>query len=224
MTIRDWPMSERPREKLIENGARMLSDSELLAVLLGSGNRGHSAVDLARQLIHNFGSLQHFLTADRDACLEQQGIGPARYAALQAALELTRRHYLSSLCSGPALRAPSTTQTFLLAQLRDRTDEVFCCLHLNARHRLIAFEELFTGGSDCTFVPTKTVLRQVALHNASAVIFAHNHPSGVPDPSRADELMTRRLRDVLKLVDVQVLDHIIVGDSRCISFAELGLL
>jgi DNA repair protein RadC len=224
LTIRDWPKTERPREKLLERGAHALSDAELLALLLGSGTRGRSAVELARVLIADFGSLRELLTADRPRWLRQKGIGPARYAALQAALELARRHYREALRFGSALTAPDATRKFLLAQLRDRPYEVFCCLYLDNRHRLIAFEELFRGTIDGASVHPREVLRQTMLHNAVAVILAHNHPSGILEPSQADEYITRRLKDALALVDVRVLDHFIVGEGHCFSFAEHGLL
>jgi DNA repair protein RadC len=224
MTIRHRPAAERPREKLFERGAHALSDAELLAVLLGSGVRGHSAVDLARTLISDFGSLRNLLSAERPRCLAHSGVGPARYAILQAALELARRHFREALRSGPALTAPEATRTFLLAQLRDRPYEVFCCLYLDNRHRLIAFEELFRGTIDRAGVHPREVLRQTLLHNAAAVILAHNHPSGVLEPSQADELITRRLKEALALMDVRVLDHLIIGDGHCFSFCEHGLL
>jgi DNA repair protein RadC len=224
MTIREWPASERPREKLLERGAAALSDAELLAVLLGSGSRHASAVDLGRELLVRFGSLRELLRSDRPRCLEQPGFGPARYATLQAALELARRHYRETLRAGPALTSPDATRAFLLAQLRDRPYEVFCCLHLDNRHRLIAFEELFRGTIDGASVHPREVVRQTLAHNAAAVIVAHNHPSGVAEPSQADELITRRLREALALIDVRLLDHLIVGDGACTSLAEHGLL
>ncbi|HEY2807954.1 MAG TPA: DNA repair protein RadC [Steroidobacteraceae bacterium] len=224
MSTRDWPANERPREKLLASGAAALTDAELLALLLGTGGRGHSAVDLARALIAHFGSLRELLTAARPRCLGQPGVGPARYATLQAAVELARRHFHEALRAGPALAAPEATRTFLLAQLRDRPYEVFCCLYLDNRHRLISFEELFRGTIDRAGVHPREVLRQTLSHNAAAVIFAHNHPSGVLEPSQADELITRRLKEALGLVDVRVLDHFIVGDGRCFSFCEHGLL
>ena len=224
MTIRHWPSSERPREKLLERGAQALSDAELLALLLGSGSRGRSAVELARALLTEFGSLRELLNADRPRWLGQHGIGPARYAALQAAVELARRYFREAMRIGPALDAPDAARAFLLAQLRDRPYEVFCCLYLDKRHRLIRFEELFRGTIDGAGVHPREVLRQTLLHNAAAVILAHNHPSGVLEPSQADEFITRRLREALALVDVRVLDHIIVGDGHCFSFSEHGLL
>jgi DNA repair protein RadC len=176
MSIRHWPGAERPREKLLERGAHALSDAELLALLLGSGIRGHSAVELARTLIAQFGSLRMLLNAEAERCCAQAGIGPARYAVLKAALELARRHFREALRVGPTLGAPEATRTFLVAQLRDRPYEVFCCLFLDNRHCLIAFEELFRGTIDRAGVHPREVLRQTLAHNAAALIFAHNHP------------------------------------------------
>jgi len=224
MAIRHWPEGERPREKLLERGAHALSDAELLAVLLGAGVRGQSAVELARTLISELGSLRALLNAERSLLTRQRGIGPARYAVLKAALELARRHFREALRAGPALAAPEMTRAFLLAQLRDRPYEVFCCLYLDNRHRLIVFEELFRGTIDRAGVHPREVLRQTLAHNAAAVIFAHNHPSGVLEPSQADELITRRLKEALALVDVRVLDHFIIGEGMCFSFSEHGLL
>ena len=224
MTIRHWPSAERPREKLLERGAHALTDAELLALLLGAGKKGQSAVELARTLIAEFGSLRNLLTADPPRCLTQPGIGPARFCILKAAVELARRHFREALRLGPTLSAPEATRTFLVAQLRDRPYEVFCCLYLDNRHRLIAFEELFRGTIDRAGVHPREVLRQTLTHNAAAVIFAHNHPSGVLEPSQADELITRRLKDALALMDVRVLDHFIIGDGVCYSFSEHGLI
>jgi DNA repair protein RadC len=236
MSIRHWPKAERPREKLLARGPHALSDAELLAVLIRCGRKGRSAVELARTLLADFGSLRELLSADRTRWVREPGtadnfgtpryagIGPARFATMQAALELTRRHYHESLRVGPAMNAPEATRKFLVAQLRDRPYEVFCCLHLDVRHRLIAFEEMFRGTLDGATVHVREVVRHAMAHNSAAVIFAHNHPSGVTEPSQADEITTQRLREALSLVDVRVLDHIIVGDGRCLSFAERGLL
>ena len=224
MAIHEWPVGERPREKMLERGANALSDAELLAIIIGSGSRGRSAVDVGRDLLVEFGSLRAFLVADRKRCLKQLGIGPVRFIMLQAALELARRHQLGVLRLGPALAAPEAARAYLLGQLRDRPYEVFCCLHLDVRQRLIAFEELFRGTIDGASVYAREVARQVVVHNSAGVIFAHNHPSGVAEPSQADELVTRQLRDALALLNVRVLDHIVVGDGRCVSFAERGLL
>jgi DNA repair protein RadC len=224
LPIREWPKGERPREKLIDKGPNALSDAELLAVLLRCGNRERNAIELAQAHIVAFGSLRELLTADYKRWSDKPGVGLARYAALQAALELARRHLRESLKVVSPLSAPDTTRRFLMAQLRDRPYEVFCVLYLDSHHRLIAFEELFRGTTDSAQVHTKEVLRQTLVHNASALILAHNHPSGVMEPSHADEHITKRLRDALALMDVRVLDHLIVGDGNCYSFAEHGLL
>ena len=224
MRIRDWPRAERPREKLLARGADALTEAELLALLLRQGPRGLTAVDLARQLLIEFRSLRGLLAADQSALCSHRGVGPARYAELRAALELARRHHLEVLRAGVALESPRSTRTFLNAQLRDRPYEVFCCLFLDNRHRLIAFEELFRGTIDGASVHPREVVRDALARNAAAVILAHNHPSGNAEPSQADELITARLRDALALVDIRVLDHLIVGDGACISLAERGLL
>ncbi len=224
LPIRDWPEDERPREKLLARGAQVLSDAELLAVLLQCGTGGLNAIELAQAHIVAFGSLRELLTAKFACWTDKAGVGIARYAALQAALELAKRHLRASLENGSALTAPETTQRFLRAELQHRPYEVFCCLFLDSHHRLIAFEELFRGTTEIAHVHIKEVVRQTLLHNASAVIFAHNHPSGVMEPSRADEEITRRLRHVLALMEVRVLDHLIVGNGGCYSFAEHGLL
>ena len=222
--INKWPLSERPREKLLDLGAAALSDAELLAVLLRSGTPGRNAIELAQAHIVAFGSLRALLTAQWSEWADKDGVGVARYTSLQAALELARRHLRESLKVGSALTAPDATRRFLLAQLRDRPYEVFCCLYLDCHHRLIAFEELFRGTTDSAHVHPREVVRQALAYNASALILAHNHPSGVMEPSAADELITRKLRDALGLMDVRVLDHLIVGDGRCYSFSEHGLL
>ncbi len=225
MPIRDWPKSERPRERLIARGAEALSDAELLAIIIGSGVRGSSAVDVARRLIGQFGSIRALLqAAESRSCLKADGLGPARFALLRAALELGRRHHLDALQSRPIVANERTVRDFLLAQLRGRPYEVFCCLHLDSRHRFITFEELFRGTVDGATVHPRELARQTLAHNSSAVILAHNHPSGVAEPSAADELITRRVRDALALFDVRVLDHIVVGDGTCTSFADRGLL
>jgi DNA repair protein RadC len=223
LPIREWPQSERPREKLLEHGPQALSDAELLALLLGSGIPGCSAVAMARSLLKDFGSLRDLLNA-RLARWRRKGINKARYAAVQAAVELAKRHLREQMQIGSPLTSPQATYRYLQAQLRDRPYEVFCCLYLDNRHRLIAFEELFRGTVDCAQVHPREVLRQALLHNATALIVAHNHPSGVLEPSPADDFITRRIKELLALMDVRLADHIIVGESRCYSFAEHGLL
>src|SRR5690606_32479372 len=199
-------------------------EAELLALLLRQGTRGVTAVDLARELLVEFGSLRQLLAAEPARLCGHRGVGPARYAELRAALELARRHHLEALRSGVAIESPRSTRLFLQAQLRDRPYEVFCCLFLDNRHRLIAFAELFRGTIDGASVHPREVVRDALARNAAAVILAHNHPSGNAEPSQADELITLRLKDALGLVDIRVLDHLIVGDSRCVSLAARGVL
>ncbi|MFO1394174.1 MAG: DNA repair protein RadC [Steroidobacteraceae bacterium] len=224
MPINRWPPGERPREKLLAQGAGALTEAELLAVLLQTGTAGRSALDVARGLLEEFRSLRGLLTAERQAFCGVRGLGDARYALLQAAIELARRHYAELMQAGPALANPRATREFLRARLRDRDHEVFCCLFLDNRHRVICFEEVFRGTLDGASVHPRDVVKLALARNAAAVILAHNHPSGVAEPSTADEMITVRLRDALGLVDIRVLDHIVVGDGNCVSFAERGLL
>lgn len=224
MSIRDWPIDERPREKLLKSGPQMLTEAELVAIFLRTGTRGRSALDVARDLLVQFRSLRGLLTAEREALCSAHGMGTARYATLQAALEMARRHYQELMRSGPTLANPQATRDFLHMRLRDLTHEVFCCLYLDNRNRVLAFEELFRGTVDGASVHPREVVKRALAHNAAALILAHNHPSGVAEPSPADELITRRLKEALSLVDIRVLDHLVVGDGQCESFAERGLL
>lgn len=224
MSIRDWPNSERPREKLLARGAGALSEAELLAILLLTGIPGHSAVDVARNLLVEFHSLRGLFSADPERARVTPGLGPARFARLQAALELARRHYQERMQSGCVLANPKATRDFLQIRLRDLTHEVFCCVYLDNRNRVIGFEELFRGTLDGASVHPREVVKHALARNAAAVILAHNHPSGVAEPSQADEIITHRLKEALGLVDIRVLDHIVVGDGSCESFAERGLL
>ena len=224
MSIRNWPTAERPREKLLKLGPHVLSEAELLGILLRTGTRGHSAIDVARSLLTEFGSLRGVLTADRDRLCTARGLGPARYVALQAALEITRRHYQQLMVAGSVLVNPGATREFMRMRLRDLRYEVFCCVYVDTHHRVIGFEELFRGTIDNASVHPREVVRQALMHNASAVILAHNHPSGVAEPSQADELITRRLQQALGMIDIRVIDHLIIGDGVCVSFADRGLL
>jgi len=223
-SIRDSADAVRPFDRALADGAAALTDAELLAVLFSHTIRGGNPVMTTASLLRETGSLRRLIETDRAAALGSAHIGPRRYALLQVALELTRRHYLQELSAGPAMESPAATRTFLIAQLRDRPYETFCVLFLDNRHRLIAFDELFRGTIDGASVHPREVVRQALRRNAAAVILAHNHPSGVAEPSQADELITLRLRDALALVDIRVLDHLIVGDTRCISLAERGVL
>jgi DNA repair protein RadC len=224
MTIRDWPPDARPREKLLERGAGALSDAELLAIFLRTGVRGQSAVDLARGLLQHFDGLRALLESPPQAFLAVRGTGTAKYVQLQAALELGRRYLEAGLRRDDALTSPAATRRFLKLRMLAYDREVFACLFLDNRHRVIAFEELFFGTIDTASVHPREVLKAALRHNAAALILTHNHPSGVAEPSRADELLTRRLKEALALVDIRVLDHIVIGDGDPVSLAERGLL
>lgn len=222
MAIRDWPEGERPREKLLALGAGALSDAELLAIFLRTGVAGKSAVDLARELLQRFQGVRGLLSAERRSFCEGLGLGAAKYAQLQAVLELARRHLGEHLRRGEALESPQAAKAYLRACLRDQPREVFACLFLDTRHRVICYEELFFGSIDSATVHPREVVRRALVHNAAALIFAHNHPSGVAEPSQADLLLTRRLADALSLVEIRVLDHLIVGDGEPVSLQERG--
>ena len=224
MPITDWPVEERPREKLRLRGPEALSDAELLAIFLRTGLRGKTAVDLARDLLNEYGSLRNLLQADCQRFCESPGLGLAKYSQLQAVLEMGKRHLRETLHRGDALSNPEDTRRYLVGTLRDYPYEVFACLFMDNRHRVICFEEMFRGTIDGASVHPREIVKQALTHNAAAVILAHNHPSGVAEPSQADKSLTRRLKDALTLVDIRVLDHIIIGDGETVSFAELGLL
>ena len=224
MSIKDWPADERPREKLLRQGAGALSDAELLAIFLRTGVRGRSAVDLARELLNRFGSLRALLAAERRAFCQAPGLGDAKYAQLQAVLEMGRRHIGEQLLRGEVIDSPERTARYLTARLRDYPYEVFSALFLDNRHRVIAYEELFRGTIDGASVHPREVVRRALAHNTAAIIFSHNHPSGIAEPSPADRQITARLRDALALIDVRVLDHIVIGDGEHCSLAQRGLL
>lgn len=224
MSMTDWPEAERPREKLLSQGPTALSDAELLAIFLRTGTPGQTAVELARELLGEFGSLRGLLQANQQQLCAARGLGPAKFAQLQAVLELARRHLGERLQRGDLLLNPEATRRYLITTLGDLPHEVFCCLFLDTRHRLICYEELFQGTIDGASVHPREVVRRALHHNAAAVILAHNHPSGVAEPSDADQRITRRLKQALQLVDIRVLDHLVVGDRTVMSFAEHGLL
>lgn len=224
MTIKDWPACDRPREKLLSRGASSLSDAELLAIFLRTGCAGRSAVDLARDLLREFGSLRALLEAPPPEFLRARGLGTAKYAQLQAVLEMAKRHLAEHLTRTTNLTSSAEVRAYLTAQLRHKPHEVFSAIFLDNQHRLLKYQELSTGTIDGASVYPREVVTQVLAHNAAAVIFAHNHPSGVAEPSAADRQITRRLIDALALVDVRVLDHMIVGEGEVVSFAERGLL
>ena len=224
MSMTDWPEAERPREKLLSQGPTALSDAELLAIFLRTGTPGQTAVELARELLGEFGSLRGLLQANQQQLCAARGLGPAKFAQLQAVLELARRHLGERLQRGDLLLNPEATRRYLITTLGDLPHEVFCCLFLDTRHRLICYEELFQGTIDGASVHPREVVRRALHHNAAAVILAHNHPSGVAEPSDADQRITRRLKQALQLMDIRVLDHLVVGDRTAMSFAEHGLL
>jgi len=223
MTISQWPSAEKPREKLVNRGANALSDAELLAILLRTGVAGSTAVDLARQLLLDYGSIRGVLDADTHSFCSRKGLGLAKFVQLQAALEIARRHLSEDLEYGNCLTRSEQTRNYLRARLRDYKYEVFACLMLDNRNRVIAFRELFRGTIDGASVYPREVVKQALADNAAAVILAHNHPSGVCEPSQADIRITKRLQKALGLVDIRVLDHVIIGDGiNCLS--EQGLI
>lgn len=222
--LKKWPKSERPREKLLKNGAKTLSDSELLAIFLRTGIKGRSVLEIARDLLSKFDGIRGLLEADPVAVVKAPGMGLARYAQLAATLELSERYLQHSFTKGEAISDPVQTRKYLKSKLRGYEREVFACLYLDNQHRLINYEELFFGTIDGASVHPREVVKRVLAHNAAAVIFAHNHPSGLAEPSQADRRITDRLKSALMLVDVRVLDHMIVGESEVVSFAERGLI
>jgi DNA repair protein RadC len=224
MSIRHWPEAERPREKLLAAGPQSLSDAELLAIFLRTGNAGMNAVELAHALISEYGGLRALLRADHLKFCSTKGLGIAKYAQLQAVLELAQRHLHEGLKRGDTMKNPDETKHYLSSRLRDYPYEVFACLFLDSRHRIISYDELFRGTIDGASVHPREVVRRALQHNAAAVILAHNHPSGVAEPSEADRRITRRLQDALGLIDIRVLDHLVIGDPCTISFAERGLI
>ncbi len=224
MAIKDWPAEERPREKLLQRGANALTDAELLAIFLRTGTQGKSAVDLARELLNQFGSLQALLDADVQQFCLGNGLGTAKYTQLQAVLEMARRHFQEILQRGSVLSSPDVTRAYLSAQLRGYSYEVFACLFLDNQHRVIVLEEMFRGTLDSASVYPREIAKQALHHNAAAVIFAHNHPSGISEPSVADKNITHTLKQALALFDIRVLDHFIIGDGSPFSFADPGLL
>jgi len=224
MSITDWPEDERPREKLLQRGAAVLSDAELLAIFLRTGVVGRSAVDLARDLLIRFGSLRGLLKASRQDFCAAHGLGDAKYAQLQAVMEIARRHLAEAMSERTALPNPAATRDFLRLKLRDLDHEVFCALFLDSQNQVLGFETLSIGTINAADVYPREVLKKALRAQAAAVIFAHNHPSGIAEPSLADRTLTNRLRDALALIDVRVLDHFVVGEGQPVSFAERGWL
>ena len=224
LPINHWPESERPREKLLEKGGAALSDAELLAIFFRTGMAGKTAVDMAREALTHFGSLRKLVESRVEGFCAVPGLGPAKYVQIQAALELGERCMRETLQRGDALSNPAETRDFLMVRMRSYHHEVFACLFLDNQNRVIEFDEMFFGTINGASVYCREVVKRGLEHNAAAVIFAHNHPSGVAEPSQSDEQITRQLVQSLALVDIRVLDHIVVGDGETVSFAERGLL
>jgi DNA repair protein RadC len=224
MAITDWPATERPRERLLKDGAQALSDAELLAIFLRVGVRGKSAVDLARDLMDEFGSLNGLFFASRQACTRVKGLGDAKFAQIQAVLEMSRRALAEAMRERDALASPDAVRDFLRLHMAGLPHEVFSVVFLDAQNRVLAAEELFRGTLTQTSVYPREVVKRVLAHNAAGVILAHNHPSGVAEPSQADRWLTEQLKAALALVDVKVMDHFVVAGGHTLSFVERGLL
>ncbi|WP_299084993.1 DNA repair protein RadC [uncultured Paraglaciecola sp.] len=224
MKITEWPKQERPREKLLANGAATLSDSELLAIFLRTGIKGSSAIDLARNLLTEFGSLRGLLGASQHDFCQTKGLGQAKFAQLQASLEMSQRYMAEALDKTNAFNSAQQTQAYLIAKLRDQPHEVFAMLLLDSQHRLIKYRPMFYGTIDSASVYPRVLVQQALVDNAAAVILAHNHPSGIAEPSQADKGITKRIVDAFNLMDIKVLDHIVIGDGVAVSFAQRGLM
>ena len=224
MSYANWPPMERPREKLLAAGANSLSDAELLAVFLQTGIRGKTALELARDLLVNFGSLSSLIDANFKELCAQPGIGVAKAASLAAMRELSLRQLLEGMKSRDILTSSAATRDYLRARFKSCEREVFSCLFLNNQHHVMELEELFKGTIDGAAVYPREVVKRALYHNAAAVIFAHNHPSGIAEPSQADIAITRKLKTAMQTIEVRVLDHLVIGADEVISFAERGLL
>lgn len=224
MAITDWPTDQRPRERLINHGPQALSDAELLAVFLRVGVTGKSAVDLGRDMVGHFGSLNGLFSASLEDFSAINGLGPAKFAQLQAVLELARRALFEELQTGVALSSPQAVKQYLQLLLGSKPYESFAVLFLDVKNRLISCDELFRGTLTHTSVYPREIIKAALAHNAAGIILAHNHPSGTPDPSAADKALTATLKQALSLVDVRVLDHFVVAGQQIYSFAEHGLM
>lgn len=224
MSIRQWPRSERPRERLLAHGTAALSDAELVSLLVRTGVAGRSALDIARDAIAHFGGLAGLLAAPVAEVSAVRGFGPARAAVLSTVIELARRSLAQQAAERDALTSPQAVRDYLRMSLDGRSYEVFIGLFLDSQNRLLAVEELFRGTLAQTSVYPREVVKAALARNAASMIFAHNHPSGVAEPSRADELLTQALKQALALVDIRTLDHFVVAGGRVTSFAERGLL
>lgn len=224
MRIQQWPSNERPRERLLAKGVGSLSDAELLAILLRTGSKGQSALDLARGLLAHYGDLSRLLRATSQELIARKGMGAAKFATLAAALELARRQLLEDVIDGKPLHSAECARHYARAQLRNLPHEVFAVFYLDAQYRVTGYEELFRGTLDNAHIYPREVAKAALLRNAGALIFAHNHPSGSAQPSQMDYQLTQQLRSALQALEINVLDHLIVGGSQVTSLAELGQL
>lgn len=224
MSIIHWPLNEQPREKILLHGAKHLSDTELIAIFIRTGVRGKSAVDIARELLCEYGSLKKLFNADPQQLFQKRGLGKAKYAMLKAAIELGRRYLEEDVILGEPLNNSVLTKQFLVNRLRDYQNEVFACLFLDIQNRMISFDELFYGTIDEANIYPREVVKRGLKHNAAKIILVHNHPSGSATPSQADVDVTQLLKKALALIEIPIIDHIIVGDRGCFSFAETGLI
>ena len=224
MSMAAWPIGERPREKLVGKGAGSLSDAELLAVVLQTGTRGKTSLDIAREMLCRYGGLVGIMAADRASLTQSPGVGTAKAAWFMAMKELSQRHMLEGIKGRDVLTSSTATRDYLRAKFRDCQSEIFSCLFLNNQHHVVKLEELFRGTIDGAAVYPREVVKRCLHHNAAAVILAHNHPSGVAEPSQADIAITNKLRIALQTIDVRVLDHLVIGNSVVVSFAERGLI
>lgn len=224
MAITDWSIQERPREKLVLKGAENLSDAELLAIFIRTGLRGKTAIDLARDILQKFNGFRALIESDLDTFCKEKGLGLAKYSQLQAAAELGKRYLAERLQEKDLLVGAQDTEQFLIAQLRPYKHEIFACLFLDSQNQIISFDKMFEGTIDSAHVYPREVVKRALSRNAAAVIFAHNHPSGKVEPSQADKHITQQLQKALKLVDIRVLDHFIIGDNIALSFANEGLI
>lgn len=224
MSIKNWPATERPREKLLAQGASYLTDAELLAIFLRTGVSGKSAVDLARQLLSEFGSLRALLDADLNSFSSHLGLGAAKFAQLQAVIEMGKRHLAEKLQKGSVMDSPQIVSDFLCAQLRGEPHEVFGCLFLDSKYHVIAYENQFYGSINESRIYPRQIVKRCLYFNAAAVIFTHNHPSGNTEPSHSDKVLTKELIKALSYVDVKVLDHLIIGEDKPFSMAEWGMI
>ncbi|MGI9311012.1 MAG: RadC family protein [bacterium] len=223
MAIKKWPADERPREKLLRGGADVLSDAELLAIFLRTGRKGMSAVDVGRDLLREYGGLRQILNAAPAELARTVGMGPAKCALLQASLELGKRYLSEKLHKDGPLTSPKQAAEFLTHQLRDQPREVFAVVYLDNRHYVLHYNELFRGTLNGAAVHPREVVKSALQHNAAAVILAHNHPSGIAEPSQADATLTIKLKEALSLVEVRLLDHLVIGDGEFVSMSDRGL-